>query len=148
MSGVTCTRKDLPKTNYEISLSGMKTDGDDFFCGITFPVGDSHCTFIAGGWGGVVTGLSCIDGKDASDNATRKLKNFKPNQWYAIRIRVHQQRIQVWIDDEKMVDQKTEGHKISLRNETLPSRPLGICNFQTSSKFKDIRLKSISTAPK
>ena len=50
-TGISSTRDDLPKTNYEISLEARKTDGIDFFCGLTFPVADSHCTLIVGGWG-------------------------------------------------------------------------------------------------
>ena len=141
MSGVTYTGKKLPKQNYEILLQARRTQGDDFFCGLTFPVGDSHCTFIAGGWGGGVTGLSCIDGLDANSNDTRKVIRYEMNRWYRFRLRVGQQHVQVWIDDKRVVNKNLEGHKVTLRNETLPSRPLGICNFQTESQFKDILLK-------
>jgi hypothetical protein len=48
--------------NYEIKLEAKKVTGNDFFCGMTFPVGDSFCSFIVGGWGGPVVGLSSIDG--------------------------------------------------------------------------------------
>src|SRR5262245_23633307 len=55
-----------PKVNYEVTLEAMKLAGSDFFCGLTFPVGESFCSFIVGGWGGGVVGLSSIDGEDAS----------------------------------------------------------------------------------
>ncbi len=142
ISGVNSTRTDLPKTNYEISLDAKKTEGIDFFCGLTFPVNDNHCTLIVGGWAGVVVGLSCIDDQDASDNDTRTLMKFEQDQWYHIRVKVEPKRIQCWIDDQRVVDQDLEGHKVSLRNETLPSRPLGICNFETTSHFKNIELKT------
>ena len=45
--------------------------GGDFFATLTFPVDDSFCTFVTGGWGGDIVGLSSIDGWDASDNETR-----------------------------------------------------------------------------
>ncbi len=143
LSGVTSTRADLPKSNYEISLEAKKNSGVDFFCGLTFPVADSHCTFVVGGWAGAVVGLSCIDDQDAAHNATRKLMKFEKGQWYKIRVRVEPNRIRAWIDEQSMVDQDIEGKKISVRNETRPSRPLGLCNFETTSEFRNIRLTTL-----
>ncbi len=143
ISGVNSTRDDLPKSNYEISLEVKQTRGIDFFCGLTFPVAESHCTFIVGGWAGSVVGLSCIDDLDASSNDSRKLMKFEDDHWYKIRVRVEPKRIQCWIDAERVVDQNTTGKKISLRNETLASRPLGLCNFETTSHFKNIKLRKL-----
>src|SRR5262245_14860957 len=39
----------VPKDNFEISLQAMKRKGDDFFCALTFPVRDSHASFVVGG---------------------------------------------------------------------------------------------------
>ncbi len=66
----------FPKTDYEVKLEAKKITGNDFFCGMTFPVKDSFCTLIIGGWGGPVVGLSNIDGSDASDNESHTLKKF------------------------------------------------------------------------
>ena len=62
----------LPTGDYEIELEAMIVDGNDFFCGLTFPVPaqGSHCTLIVGGWGGTVVGLSNVNGMDASINTT------------------------------------------------------------------------------
>lgn len=144
ISGITSTRTDLPKTNYEILLEARKTQGTDFFCGLTFPVADSHCSLIVGGWGGPVLGLSCIDDADASRNETRKLMKFNTDQWYAIKVRVEPKRIQAWIDDELLVDQNIEGRKISVRNEVLPSIPLGISNFETTSEIRNVELRKLT----
>ena len=76
----------------------MRVDGIDFFCGLTFPVADSHASFIVGGWGGTVVGISSIDGMDASENATTKYVKFQLKRWYKIRIRVTPTSIQAWID--------------------------------------------------
>ena len=143
LSGVTSTRTDLPTTNYEISLEAKKNAGVDFFCGLTFPVADSHCTFVVGGWAGAVVGLSCIDDQDAAHNATRKLMKFEKDRWYRIKVRIEPSRIRAWIDDEPMVDQDIEGKTMSVRNETRPSRPLGLCNFETTSEFRNIRLTKL-----
>ena len=62
---------EFPKTNYEIRLEARRMRGNDFFASLTFPVGEAHCTWVTGGWGGDIVGLSSIDGWDASDNETR-----------------------------------------------------------------------------
>ena len=48
----------FPTENYEIEFTAQRTAGTDFFAALTFPVGDSCCTFINGGWGGALVGLS------------------------------------------------------------------------------------------
>src|SRR5688500_14667350 len=50
LTGVTYIRGDFPKTNYEVELEGKRIDGRDFFCTTTFPVGDSFCSLVVGGW--------------------------------------------------------------------------------------------------
>src|SRR5262245_61530565 len=101
MTGVTYSRGDFPKMDYEVTLEGKKTAGDDFFCTTTFPVGDSFCSLVVGGWSGTVVGLSSLESMDASMNETRKDMDFKTSQWYRVRIRVSQKRIEAWIDKEK-----------------------------------------------
>jgi hypothetical protein len=144
LSGVTW--KDaatLPKDEYEITLQAMKLKGDDFFCGVTFPVRESHASFICGGWAGTVVGLSSIDSLDASENETTSYKKFEPNKWYKIRIRVAGNKIECWIDDEQMVDVDLTDKRISTRIESDASRPLGISTYQVTSAFKDIELKKL-----
>ena len=135
MSGVTWTG-DLPKMDYELTLEGKRVEGNDFYATTTFPVGDSHCSFVVGGWGGTVIGLSSIDGYDASDNQTNRTMSFKTNQWYRIRIRVTKNKIETWIDKEKLVDVVTKGHKIGIRFECNPYRPLGICTYVTTGAVR------------
>ena len=62
LTGITWTGSSFPKTNFEVSLEAKKVDGTDFFCGLTFPVAESHCSLILGGWGGGIVGLSSLDG--------------------------------------------------------------------------------------
>ena len=40
----------------------MKVDGDDFFCAITFPVGETYATFVPGSWSGTVVGIRASTG--------------------------------------------------------------------------------------
>jgi len=140
LTGVTLTRE-FPKMNYEVTLDAMKVDGSDFFCGLTFPVGDAPCTFIAGGWAGTVVGLSSIDGFDASENETTQFMNFEKGRWYRIRLRVTGAKIQTWIDDKKIVDFETKDRKLSIRFEVEPNQPFGIAAWQTTSALKNIKYR-------
>jgi len=72
LSGVHYTNAIPARKDYQITLEAMKIEGDDFFCGLTFPVNDTQCSLILGGWGGGVVGISSIDGMDASENETTK----------------------------------------------------------------------------
>jgi hypothetical protein len=132
---------DFPKIGYEVCLEAKKISGNDFFCGMTFPVGDSWCSLIIGGWGGPVVGLSSIDGKDASENETSILKKFEHDTWYKIRLRVSQKKIEAWTDDEKIIDFETEGRELSVRPEVMLSQPFGICSWNTTAALRNIRLK-------
>lgn len=126
-------------SNYEISLDAMKLDGNDFFCAITFPVSNSHASFVIGGWGGGVVGVSSVDDLDASENETMNIEGFEKNKWYAVRIRVTDQKIEAWIDDDQKVDLELAGRKISLRPGDIElSVPIGIASFQTRSQFRNI----------
>lgn len=135
--------KDFPKVNYEVTLEARKTSGNDFFCGMTFPVNDEFCSLIIGGWGGPVVGLSCIDGKDASDNNTKILKRFDKNVWYKIKLKVTNEKIMAWIDDEKLVDFTYTGHELYVRPEVNLSRPFGICTWNTTGELRNIYMMEL-----
>jgi Domain of Unknown Function (DUF1080) len=147
MTGITWTRE-FPKIDYEISLEAMRVDGSDFFCGLTFPVGESPCSFIVGGWGGGVVGLSSIDGSDASENETTRYQEFESGRWYAIRVRVAKDKIEAWIDKTRMVDLDTKDRRISIRVEVELSRPLGICCFATTAALRDIKVRTLGATEK
>jgi hypothetical protein len=144
LTGITWKKeKELPKSNYEIELEAMRIDGVDFFCGLTFPVKDSHCSFICGGWGGAVVGLSSINGGDASENETTKYVTFKKGQWYKIRVRVTDDNISCWIDDKQLVDQTTKDREIGTRVEVNLSKPLGISAWQTKAALRNLRMRKL-----
>jgi hypothetical protein len=134
-------KKDFPSVNYELSLQAKKVSGNDFFCGITFPVDKSYCSFIVGGWGGPVVGLSSIDDNDAANNETRILKKFEHDTWYNIHLKVTEKKIEAWIDEEQVVDFVTEGRKLSIRPEVTLSTPFGICTWMTTARIRHIRVR-------
>jgi len=136
--------KALPKADYEIALDAMKVAGSDFFCAITFPVGEACCTLVVGGWGGSVVGISSIDGNDASSNETTRFFNFDYNKWYRIRVRVTAKRIEAWLGKEKIVALDLEGRRISMRpGEIEMNQPFGIATFQTTGALREIQWRPL-----
>lgn len=138
---------DFPRLDYEVSLEAKRVDGRDFFCGMTFPVGQQYCTLILGGWGGGVTGLSNIDDEAAVENETTGYVDFKTDQWYHVRLRVTQQEVEAWIDGKKIVDLDSKDRKFSIWWEQEPVRPFGIANWYTGSALKNILLTRTITEP-
>jgi hypothetical protein len=138
MTGVTFTGT-FPKTNYEVRFEGARIDGNDFFASLTFPVGDSYCTWVTGGWGGDIVGLSSIDGWDASDNETRTYFDFERGRWYAFRLQVSTERIAGWIDDKPVFNVEIGGRKVGLRpGEIQLSAPFGFASYGTTGALRKI----------
>jgi hypothetical protein len=138
MTGITWSGA-FPKTNYEVRFEAARVDGNDFFASLTFPVGDSFCTWVTGGWGGDIVGLSSLDGWDASDNETRTYVDFEKGRWYAFRLKVTADRITGWIDDKQIVDVQIGGRTISLRHgEIQLSAPLGFASYGTKGGVRKI----------
>jgi hypothetical protein len=144
MTGVTYTKGDFPKLDYEVSLEAKKTEGNDFFATTTFPVGKSHCSLVVGGWGGRLVGLSSINGADASENETGRDKELKADQWYRIRIRVTKDKIVAWIDKEKVVDLETDGRQISTRIECVACHPFGLATYRTVGAIRDLKVRMLT----
>lgn len=143
ITGVRCLAK-LPKENFEIELEGRRNNNFDFFCALSFPVGeDGHCSFVVGGWAGAVVGLSSVDGLDAARNSTKKLMHFENGQWYKIRTRVDKESIRCWIDDALVVEQPRAGHKFDIRVEMHESLPLGIAAFMCDSEIRNVRWRQL-----
>lgn len=133
----------FPRSDYEVLIEARRVDGDDFFCGLVFPVGQADCSLIVGGWGGSTVGLSNIDGEPAAENETAKVYDFEKGRWYSIRLRVTDQKILVWIDQEKLVDFKYPDRKLSIRWDQEPMRPFGICTWQTTGAVRNVQLRRL-----
>lgn len=131
---------DFPLSGYEVTLEAKRVDGNDFFCGITFPAGDMPCTLIIGGWGGTVVGLSCINGYDASENETTRLMSFQKDTWYHIGLKVVDGTILASIDSVPVVNFTIGTKRLSVRPEVELSRPFGIASWRTTAAIRNIRL--------
>jgi hypothetical protein len=116
---------------YELRLSAVRLLGNDFFCGLTFPVRGKHLTLILGGWGGAVCGLSSLDGQDAARNPTRTLRHFPNGIPVTVLLRVTQDRVTVDLDGRHFLAADLGGHELSLRAEMDPCVPLGFASFAT-----------------
>jgi len=163
--------KPFPKTNYEITYQAKRAGDSNFFGAITFPVKESHCSFINGGWNGTVFGLSSINGKDASENETTAFYEFENGQWYQFRVCVSDDRILVWfypVDEEGKIidackdDLKTtiakqkeiekpkidlvlEGKSITNRIEVSFFEPLGISAWYNEGHLRQIKYRKLTS---
>ena len=137
------TEKEIPRSNYEIQFEAQRAAGSDFFAGLTFPVKDSHCSLIIGGWGGGVCGISSLDGMDASENETTSYQQFDKDKWYKIRIVVRDNHLSAWLDDKQIVDVDTTDKKIGVRFEVERSKPFGFATYATTGRLKNVRLRTL-----
>jgi hypothetical protein len=143
LSGIRWTGGELPRTNYELRVEAMKLDGSDFFLGIVFPVGKDTCSFVAGGWGGGLTGLSSVDHMNASENETASDQTYVKNKWYAFRLLVTPEKIEVWLDAKAVVNLELANRQISVHPAVESAVPLGLTNYQTTSLFRNITLRNL-----
>lgn len=144
LTGLHWVGGELPRWDFELEVSACRLAGTDFFCGLTFPVGESHATLILGGWGGALTGLSCIDGADASMNETTAFIAYEQGREVTARVRVTRRRITTWLDGELLHEVELAGKTIGLRPEVLLSRPLGVAAFQTRAGLRALRMRRVS----
>lgn len=138
---------EFPKDNYEVNLEAMRVDGYDFFCGMTFPIADSWATLIVGGWGGMVVGISNVDDMNASENQTTRGMSFELKQWYPIRLRVTTPKIEVWIDNKKVIDLARERRRFNVWPEQQPIRPFGVATWMTTGALRNLTMRKLDKEP-
>jgi hypothetical protein len=146
MTGATWSGN-FPQSDYELRFEAARLAGNDFFASVTFPAGDSFCTWVTGGWGGDIVGLSSIDGWDAADNETRTYFNFEKGRWYALRLRVTGDRIQAWVDDRQLINVNIAGRSIGLRfGDMKLSAPLGFASYLTKGAVRKIEYRTLRSS--
>jgi hypothetical protein len=146
MTGLRYVGSDAPSGDYELELDAARLAGTDFFCGLTFAVGDRSLTLVLGGWGGTLCGLSCLDGRDASMNSTCCYRRFERGRAVHVRLRVERAHVQAWLDDTPLVDVDTSGHVLSLRTEVERCAPLGISTYATIGAISGLRWRRLRAA--
>ena len=145
-TGITRTRKDLPAVDDELSDEAMRRDGGDFFAAAKFPVGTSFLTRVNGGWGGNVTGLSRLDGADASENETSRFFQDEDKTWYRSRVRVTSARIRWRIDAKEVVAVDDRERPVGTRIETRGNQPLGFATWETSGTLRNLTIRKLTPA--
>jgi hypothetical protein len=141
-TGICWAGDPLPVNNYELYYEARRVEGNDIFAGLSFPYGDTFATLIFGGWAGIVSGLSCINGYDASQNETTKHVYFKDHQWYPVHLRVTPDSIRALVDTVKVVDIATAGKRIHLRSGTVATS-LTLSSYITTGEIRNIRIKKL-----
>ena len=148
LTGVTWSGA-FPKVGYELRFEAVRRRGGDFFASLTFPAGGDFATWVLGGWGGDIVGISSIDGWDAADNETRSYFNFETDRWYAFRLQVTSGRIMAWIDGQRVVNVEIGGRAISLRPGAIKlSAPLGFASYNTTGGIRKIEYRPLATKEK
>ena len=147
MSGITWDGEALPQVDYELTFEAQRIEGNDFFGTITFPVQKDSCSFVLGGWGGGVTGLSTLDGSSAIENETTNFQEFEKGKWYKIRVRVTKTKIETWIDEKQVVNVEYTDKRVSIRIEVELNKPLGFSTYRTTGAIRAVKIAELVAAP-
>ena len=137
-----------PTLPFEVEWQARRIDGTDFFSALTFPARPSgEClTWVVGGWGGGLVGISSIDDKDAAENETTRPMRFEKGRWYSLKLRRAGEQLSAWIDGTPVVELDTTGRKLSLRPGPIDCcAPFGLATWQSTGEFKGLRWR---TTPK
>ena len=140
LTGITRTGS-LPQIPFELEVTCRRKVGNDFFCGLTFPVQQGHLSLILGGWGGATCGLSNLDGEDASRNESTFYLWTPPEQTMHVRLVVEAEGLRVWLDGELRLTQNLKGVRCEVRPEMLPCLPLGFACFSTRAELDHMRVR-------
>ena len=137
---------DLPVTNYEFELEARRIKGTDFFCAVTFPVNavKTCCTFVAGGWGGALAGISSLEGMDAANNDTSTFHKFEVNKWYTFRVQVTPEALKVWMDGESIVDVELADRRVGMRwGDIEYCVPFGLATYVTAGEYRNFKISRL-----
>ncbi len=141
----------LPREGYEISWDAMRVDGSDFFAALTFPVGkpgadgkDKCVSFVAGGWGGWVVGISSIGHQFASENETTRSFEFQNGRWYRFTLQVTPEVIRSLIDGKEMFKTDVREKALAMHpSEIQACVPLGFCSYQTTGAIRNVQIRKL-----
>ena len=128
--------------NYAITLQAQRVEGVDMFLGVTFPVGQAgHVSLVLGGWAGAITGISNLDGLNASENDTTQYHNMPEGQWFQVKIMVTPEKIQCWLDDKQLVDVKRADFKqFDTHAAVVDTKPFGMFSYGTWGRVRDMKV--------
>jgi len=93
-----------------------------------------------------VTGLSSLNGADASENETGQSFEYRDKTWYKFRVRVTDEVIRCWIDEKEILAVDHSGMQVATRLETRENQPLGFATWETSGAVRKIEIRLLSPA--
>ncbi|MGQ9563036.1 MAG: family 16 glycoside hydrolase [Thermogutta sp.] len=124
--------------DYEFTLEAEKTGGEEGFL-VLFRVRDEVNFYWCnlGGWGNQWHQLE--RGRSGETRwhpiGPRVAGKIETNRWYRIRVRCEGDRIQVWLDDQQVIDfRDPEGHR---------KGAVGIGTWATQARFRNIRVTDL-----
>lgn len=128
--------------NYAITLQARRYEGVDMFLGLTFPVGkDGHVSLVLGGWAGAITGISNLDGLNASENATTEYHNLEDKKWFKVKVLVTTKKIQCWLNEKQIVNVNRSDYKdYDTHGAVVDTKPFGMFSYDTHGQVKDMKV--------
>jgi len=130
----------FPETDYEVMLEVMRLEGDSVFADLLFPVAGSHCVLVVHS---KLVSLDRLDGRSGNDHPAAQEFLFEPKRWYRLRLRVTRERVQAWVEDQRLIDLPTAEHRWSIRPDFAALRPFAIFNYQGASALRNIRVRRL-----
>jgi len=128
--------EDFPRTNYELSLEVFWVKGSDDFCRVIFPVGEARSTY---GMRGANLGLHTGKGQNTYSNTTGRNVRLSQRKWYKVRIRVTDERVQVWLSGKSIIDVPREDYQFGVDGYA----PLALAAWETGAAYRSITLRRL-----
>jgi len=132
----------FPRADYEVKVDAMRVAGQEDFSSLVFPVEESPCTLILGGFGGTVTGVATVDGKYPYERRGTPIV-FERGRWYTVRLRVTKAKIEAWIDDQRIVDFERAAHTFGRGGWVQAVKSFGLFSHRTEAAVRNIRLRRL-----
>jgi hypothetical protein len=139
-------KQPLPVDNYEVRWEAMRVDGSDFFAALTFPVGSAEqcATFVNGGWGGWVTGVSSLNDLFANENETTGSVEFQQGRWYEFTLQVNKECLRALIDGKEKFKVALKGKTIGMHpSDIRKSMPFGFATYSTKGAVRNVRIRPL-----
>ncbi len=126
-------------TDYEFTVEARKTGGNEGFLVLVRAVNNREFYWAnLGGWGNVAHQLERgIKGGDRWSGVGRRHDGrIETDRWYRIRARCEGSRVQVWLDDQQVIDYTDDGQG-PVRGRA------GVGTWQTQAQFRNFKVASL-----
>ncbi|MBM4036868.1 MAG: DUF1080 domain-containing protein, partial [Planctomycetes bacterium] len=137
-----CWTGSMPQGDYEVAFDTSLVSGHRL-ASLYFPAGGGWCDLVLGGISGKLVGLDGVDGKGYRDNPALTQFKFEPNHWYAVRVRVAEGRVRVWVDGSEPINLPIAGHKFAVDDQRAALKPLALSAYQGATAVRNVRVKRV-----